>query len=124
MIRNLVIIVLIIFYYHSGAQRLKLAEQTIHLKKDLSFRLKIPEGYHISVAAEGLARPRFFSLSPDGRLFITDMYNRTDNKKGRVLILDTWNEKEKHFENIITYLDNLHNPNQVAFYIDNDEQYI
>ena len=52
------------------------------------------------------------------------MYNRTDNKKGRVLILDKWNEKERRFENVITYLDNLHNPNQVAFYIDDNEQYI
>jgi len=124
MIRNLVIAVLLIFYYRSDAQKLKLVEHTIQLKKNLSFKIKIPEGYNISIAAEGLARPRFFALSPDGRLFVTDMYNRTDNKKGRVLILDKWSEKEKHFEKVTTYLDNLHNPNQVAFYQDNNEQYI
>jgi glucose/arabinose dehydrogenase len=124
MIRILIIALFIIFYSPSQAQSIQLTEHTIQLKKHLSFRLKIPQGYRISVAAEGLARPRFFALSPDGRLFVTDMYNRTDNKKGRVLILDKWNDKEKRFENIITYLDNLHNPNQVAFYIDNDQQYI
>jgi glucose/arabinose dehydrogenase len=125
MIRNLVIAVLIGFYSRSEGQQLKLEEHAIRLKKHLSFRLKIPKGYNISVAAEGLARPRFFTASPDGRLFVTDMYDRSDNKKGRVLILDKWNDKEKRFENVITYLDNLHNPNQVAFCIDNNsEQYI
>ena len=65
MIRNLVIAVLIIFYYRSDAQKLKLAERlTVHLKKNLSFRLKIPEGYNISIAAEGLASTAIFCLEP------------------------------------------------------------
>jgi glucose/arabinose dehydrogenase len=104
--------------------RIFFIEQPIQLKDNISFKLKIPKGYRISIAAEGLGRPRFFAKSPDGRLFITDMLDVTDNKKGKVLILDKWNNKEKRFEKITTYLEGLHNPNQVAFYTFNNEDLI
>ena len=94
----------------------KLTGHPISLKKKISFDLKIPVGYRISIAAEGLKRPRFFAKSPDGRLFITDMHNLSDNKEGRVLILEDWDDAGKNFKKINTYLDSLHNPNQVAFY--------
>lgn len=107
------------------AQRpVKFIQQSIQLKNNLSFTLQVPEGYKIAVAAEGLNRPRFFCKSPDGRLFITDMYDRSDNKKGKVLILENWIDSTKRFERRTTYLDNLHNPNQVAFYNTGDQQYI
>jgi glucose/arabinose dehydrogenase len=95
---------------------LKLVEQPISLSNKISFKLKIPAGYKIYAAAEGLERPRFFAKSPDGRLFVTDMHDRSDNKKGRVLILENWNDTAKRFTKVTVYLDNLHNPNQVAFY--------
>jgi glucose/arabinose dehydrogenase len=101
---------------HASAQDLIMQEHSIALKKGIRFKIKAPKGYRIGVAAEGLKRPRFFAKSPDGRLFITDLWDRGDNKKGRILILDGWNEKEKKFTKIQTYLDRLHNPNQVAFY--------
>lgn len=110
------LLLFLLFSVCASAQPLKLQEAPIALKKGLQFKLKIPEGYNISVAAEDLKRPRFFAKAPDGRLFITDMWDRSDNKKGRVLILDGWNEKEKRFTKVHTYLDKLHNPNQVAFY--------
>ena len=103
---------------------LKLKEHSIDLKKKLSFKLKIPESYNISVAAEGLERPRFFAKSPDERLFVTDMYNRSDNKLGKILILENWDPIEKTFEKTTTYLDSLHNPNQVAFYTDKGVHYL
>ena len=103
---------------------LKLQEHSIHLKKKVAFSLKIPESYNISVAAEALERPRFFAKSPDERLFLTDMHDRSDNKLGKILILENWDPKEKRFEKITTYLDSLHNPNQVAFYTDNDVHYL
>lgn len=81
-----------------------------------SFFLQIPEGYNISVAAEGLKRLRFLSMSPDGRLFATDMYDRSDNHKGRVLVFENWNDASKRFEKQSAFLEGLHNPNQVAFY--------
>jgi len=103
---------------------LKLVEQQIELKSKLSFKLKIPAGYNISVAYEGLDRPRFFTKSPDGRLFVTDMYDRNDNTKGKIYILENWNDSTKRFEKAISYMEYLHNPNQVAFYQHNNQWYI
>ena len=115
---------LLFLFFQATSQTLKLHEASITLQKGLHFKLKIPEGYHISVAAQGLNRPRFFAKSPDGRLFITDMWDRSDNKKGRVLILGGWNEKEKKFTSVQTYLDKLHNPNQIAFYTVGNKHYL
>lgn len=100
----------------SSSQALKFHDQHITLKKGLRFKLKLPVGYEINVAAEGLERPRFFAISPDGRLFITDLRDKSDNKNGRILILDDWNANEKKFKSVRTYLSGLHNPNQIAFH--------
>jgi len=103
---------------------LMLKEHKIQLKNKLSFDIRIPGSYNISTATEGLERPRFFAKSPDGRLFVTDMHNRSDNKLGKIYILENWNSKEKRFEKITTYLEGLHNPNQVAFYSVNGVHYL
>lgn len=125
MMRLLCSFILLSFSCTGSAQKtLKLVSQPVLLKKGLSFSLQVPEGYKIAVAAEGLNRPRFFSKSPDGRLFVTDMYDRSDNKKGKVLILENWNDSTRKFETVTTYLDNLHNPNQVAFYTSGETAYI
>ena len=89
------VLVFCLLHLNSQAQKLQMTEHPVRLKNKLSFSLKLPKGYRISIAAEGLKRPRFFAKSPDGRLFVTDMYDRNDNRKGRILILDGWNEKEK-----------------------------
>jgi glucose/arabinose dehydrogenase len=102
----------------------RLVAHPIVLQKGLRFSLSIPEGYQISIAQEGLSRPRFMAKSPDGRLFVTDMLNRSDNKKGKVLILDGWDEAAHRFTKRITYLQNLHNPNQCAFYNDKGKDYL
>ncbi len=88
----------------------------IQLAKGINFKLTVPTGYKISIAAEGLKRLRFMAISPDGKLFCTDMYDKSDNKKGRVYIFDKWNDSTKKFELVSTYLDSLHNPNQVGFH--------
>jgi glucose/arabinose dehydrogenase len=103
---------------------LRLKEQPIKLKDSLSFNLKIPEGYKISVAYEGLNRPRFFAKSPDGRLFITDMYDKSDNSNGKIYILENWNDSIKKFEKLTTYMQGLRNPNQVCFYSIGAQVYI
>jgi glucose/arabinose dehydrogenase len=110
--------------FNTDSKPIPLVPQAIKLKKGLSFNLNIPKGYGISVAYEGLNRLRFLTPAPDGRLFATDMFNRSDNKKGKVYILENWDEKAKRFKNIKTYLSGLHNPNQVAFFKENDIQYI
>ena len=60
----------------------------INLAKGMNFKLAVPKGYKISIAAEGLKRLRFMTVSTDGKLFCTDMYDRSDNKKGRVYIFE------------------------------------
>lgn len=103
---------------------IKLVQQPIQLKSGLKFILSIPENYHIVVAAEVTHRLRFLAKSPDGRLFATDMFNRADNKLGRILIFDRWNANTNHFDTTIEYLTKLCSPNQVAFYKDGNTTYL
>ncbi len=95
-----------------------LVPQRISLANDRSFDLHIPEGFAISVAAQGLKRVRFMAKSPDGRIFVTDMYNLADNTKGTVYILDQFDPAEKNFKKVSTFLKNLRNPNSIAFHTD------
>jgi glucose/arabinose dehydrogenase len=83
-----------------------------------SFALNLPKDFAISVAVEGLKRVRFMAKSPDGRIFVTDMFNLTDNKQGVVYILDQFDPSTRSFKKVTTYLKNLRNPNSVAFYTD------
>ena len=90
----------------------------ITLANGKSFELNLPQGYEISVAAQGLKRVRFMALSPDKRIFVTDMYNLTDNRLGVVYILDQFDPKTYKFKKVTKYLTGLRNPNSVAFYKD------
>ena len=100
----------------------QLVSQKVTLKNGKSFSLKLPENFEIIPAAEGLKRVRFFAKSPDGRIFVTDMYDLTDNTKGKIYILDEWNAETGKFGKVETYLSNLKNPNSVQFYTDADGQ--
>lgn len=99
-----------------SSQKLERWSQMVKLSTGDSFPLLIPKGFHISVAYETGSRIRFMAMSPDGRLFVTDMKNLSDNKKGELLVFENWNEAEKKFLKKTVYLSNLHNPNQVGFY--------
>src|SRR5687767_1190184 len=101
----------------------KLSPNRITLTKGKSagsFTLNLPKEFGISVAAEGLKRVRFMAKSPDGRIFVTDMFNLTDNKQGVIYILDQFDPSTRSFKNVTTYLRNLRNPNSIAFYTDPD----
>ncbi len=102
----------------SKARGLKLAPQRIALANGKNFSLNLPEGFAISVAAQGLKRVRFMAQAPDYRVFVTDMYNLTDNTKGVVYILDEFNPATETFKKVTTYLQGLRNPNSIAFYRD------
>ncbi|MGH9906671.1 MAG: PQQ-dependent sugar dehydrogenase, partial [Pyrinomonadaceae bacterium] len=80
--------------------------------------MNLPEGFAITVAAQGLKRVRFMAKSPDDRIFVTDMYNLTDNKRGIVYILDQFDSQSQSFGKVTPYLTGLRNPNSVAFYQD------
>lgn len=96
----------------------KPVKHKISLSNGKSFDLNLPEGFNISVAAQGLKRVRFMANSPDNRIFVTDMYNLSDNKRGIVYILDDFDSAGKAFKKVTPYLTGLRNPNSIAFYTD------
>lgn len=95
-----------------------LKPQRVSLANGRTYNLNLPEGFGLSVAAEGLKRVRFMSLAPDGRVFVTDMHDLTDNRKGAVYILDQFDRAHKRFMKVTPYLTKLRNPNSVAFHTD------
>ncbi|MDQ3711079.1 MAG: glucose/sorbosone dehydrogenase [Acidobacteriota bacterium] len=115
------ILLLLILFVPTLAQ-VKLVPYKITLKNGKAFELNLPAEYEIIPAAEGLKRVRFFAKSPDGRIFVTDMYDLTDNAKGTVYILDGFDSQTGKFSKISTYLTNLKNPNSVQFYKDEKGQ--
>src|SRR5579871_5215605 len=83
-----------------------------------SITLKLAESLDINIAATGLKRVRFFAKAPDGRIFVTGMYDLSDNRRGSIFVLDGWDEKTHRFAHVTRYLDHLRNPNNVAFWTD------
>ena len=96
----------------------RLVPQRIELKGGRSVTLNAPADFEIIPAAEGLKRVRFFAKAPDGRIFVTDMHDLTDNKRGVVYILDGWDTESGKFARVIPYMTGLHNPNSVQFHRD------
>jgi glucose/arabinose dehydrogenase len=96
----------------------RLVPNKITLKNGTSFNLNLPAEFEIIPAAEGLKRVRFFAKAPDGRIFVTDMYNLADNTRGTIYILDGWDAQTGKFSKVIPYMKNLRNPNSVQFYHD------
>src|SRR5450432_2215768 len=73
---------------------------SIHLQKGIDLHLRLPAGYAISVACEELDRPRFLCKSPDHRLFVTDLFDISDNKEGKVYIFGDWDSVAKQYKTI------------------------
>lgn len=69
--------------------------------------------YDIIFVVEGLKCVCFFSKVFNGRMFVMDMYDLIDNKKGIVYILDEWNVEIGKFGKIIFYMIGLKNLNLV-----------
>ena len=111
---NVLFIVISLASCHS----LSAATHYITLANGKSFDLKLPDGFGISVAAQGLKRVRFMARSPADRIFVTDMYNLTDNKRGVVYILEDFDPATREFKTLTKYLTGLRNPNSIAFYTD------
>jgi glucose/arabinose dehydrogenase len=97
---------------------LKLTPHKIALPGGKSLALNLPADFEIVIAAQGLKRPRFFAKSPDNRIFLTTMYNRADNRRGAIYILDEFDQKTGQFKKVIPYLTDLRNPNSIAFHQD------
>ncbi|HUQ33567.1 MAG TPA: PQQ-dependent sugar dehydrogenase [Pyrinomonadaceae bacterium] len=115
----LIILCLINLNYISAQNRgLRLTPHKISLAKGVTFNLNLPEEFEIMVAAEGLKRVRFMTKSPDNRIFVTDMFNLTDNKRGAVYILEDFDERRGRFGKVTPFMTNLHNPNSICFHTD------
>ncbi|HET6454410.1 MAG TPA: sorbosone dehydrogenase family protein [Armatimonadota bacterium] len=71
--------------------------------------LKLPPGFRIGLFASSLDGPRMMALSPDGRLFVTEM------GAGRVTILPDANG-DHHADSHIVYASGLNNPHGIAFH--------
>jgi glucose/arabinose dehydrogenase len=117
-----IFLLILLLAAQSAFAQMKLTPHKITLKNGKSFSLNLPAEYEITPAAEGLKRVRFFAKAPDGRFFVTDMYNLTDNKKGAIYILDGWNASTGKFGKVTQYMSGLKNPNSVQFYTDADGQ--
>lgn len=94
----------------------QLVPHSLDLPGGKQITLSLPQGMAIDVAAAGLHCPRFFALSPDHRIFVADLYNRSDNRHGALYILDGWDTRKHAFASVTPYLENLRNPNNLAFY--------
>jgi glucose/arabinose dehydrogenase len=99
-----------------GSSTQPLKPHLIQLANGKTLTLSLPASFEINIAAQGLKCVRFMAKSPDGRIFVTDMYDRADNTLGKVYILEDWNDKTHTFEKITPYLQLLRNPNNLAFY--------
>ena len=113
-------ILLSLSFVHVSAQPTKLTPHHVTLANGKSFNLNLPENFEIAVAVEGLKRVRFMALSPDKRIFVTDMFNLADNRRGAIYILDDFDEKTKRFKKVTQFMSGLRNPNSVAFYKDSN----
>ncbi|HTC19803.1 MAG TPA: PQQ-dependent sugar dehydrogenase [bacterium] len=100
------------------AQSLALIPHRLELPRGKTITLSIPQGWDITVAAQGMKRPRFMAFSPDGRLFLGDMYNMDDTRLGHVYVLDNFDPQQGKFQKLTAYLSRQRNPNSVAFYTD------
>src|ERR1700760_2559729 len=65
-----------------------------------SITLQRPDALDINIAASGLKRVRFFAKAPDGRIFVTGMYDLSDNRRGSVFILDGWNPETHRYSHV------------------------
>lgn len=116
--RRPLIALLFSLFFISNIAAQRLTPHRITLGNGKSFNLNLPDGYAIKIAAQGLKRVRFMAQSPDNRIFVTDMYNLSDNTRGVVYILDQFDPETKQFKKLTKYLTGLRNPNSVAFYKD------
>jgi glucose/arabinose dehydrogenase len=105
-----------------GGSEPKLLPHRITLQDGRTFSLNLPEGFDISVAAEGFKRIRFMTKAPDGRIFVTDMHDLSDNSLGSIYVLDNFDPQTGKFANVFAYLRRLRNPNSVAISADRSGQ--
>jgi len=107
-------------HFTAAQSRARLTPHRISLANGKTFNLDLPEEFEIAVAVQGLKRVRFMAKSPDQRIFVTDMYDLTDNRKGVVYVLEDFDVTNRRFKKVTQFMSGLRNPNSVAFYTDSN----
>ena len=101
-----------------------LRDVSLILKRGTKLELRIPDDVEMNVASEGMKRSRFMAESPDGRLFVTDLIDMSDNSRGIIYVLSDFDAKSHQFGKRSTYLTGQRNPNNVAFHTDSTGSWI
>ena len=101
---------------------INLVTRSITLSDGTEAEFRIAEPFEAVIAAEGLGKARFMTMSPDGRLFVPDLVNMNLSREGKIYVLSNFNEETMRFETKETFLGGLRGPNSVAFYTDKDGQ--
>ncbi|MDZ4231594.1 MAG: PQQ-dependent sugar dehydrogenase [Patescibacteria group bacterium] len=104
------------------AAPIKLAPVTVAFADGTQSTFQLAEPFQLAVAAEGLGRPRFMAMSPDGRMFVPDLVNMNLSREGKIYVLENFDETAKRFQTKRTYLSGLRGPNSIAFYTDKNGQ--
>lgn len=97
---------------------INLVSRSITLSDGTEAAFRIAEPFEATIAAEGLGKARFMTMSPDGRVFVPDLVNMNLSRDGKIYVLEDFNEETKRFETTRTFLSGLRGPNSVAFYTD------
>src|SRR6476619_6431748 len=93
-------VLVLLFAVVAATAQPKLVPTKISLKGGKTITLNLAEGFEMITAMEGLNRVRFFAKAPDGRIFVTDMYNLADGSRGTVYILDGWDAEKGKFSKL------------------------
>jgi glucose/arabinose dehydrogenase len=102
----------------SAPRPMAMRTETVTLASGASFDVRLPVGLAITPASQGFKRARFMAKSPDGRLFVADLIDMSDNTRGVVYVLSGFDEASRTFAKRAAYLTGLRNPNSVAFHDD------
>ena len=97
---------------------LTLVSRSITLADGTEAEFRIAEPFEAAIAAEGLGKARFMTMSPDGRIFVPDLVNMNLSRDGKIYVLSNFNEETMRFEDKDVFLSGLRGPNNVAFYTD------
>ena len=105
-------------------EAIALRDVSLTLQRGTTLDLRIPNDVEMNVASEGMKRSRFMAESPDGRLFITDLIDMSDNSRGIVYVLSDFDATSHQFGKRAAYLTGQRNPNNVAFHTDSTGTWI
>ena len=101
-----------------NSTQIKLEPRTVAFADGSEATYELASQFDLAVAAEGLGKARFIAMSPDKRLFISDMVDWNLSREGRIIILEDFDAETRKFKSKSVYLSGLRGPNSVEFYTD------